>query len=278
MKRISAIIVFCLVISFITVFCVKSNNTNLFADGNESSTPLTKQLIDTESIFEEIELNTKNHLQANNINYSAVDIVDKVLKIELISNGTNYSTVDDVKSLMLLHELTRGNNTYKDVSNIETTIKNGKGEMLAYQFSKCFNHEEGILKTKNVLETTVKNSGEINSTIFEIIEKNLDENVYNLSNKSVGNEAFVTAGNKLEIKLNQKYSNLSEYYDMEKLYYKFAEFYDETGLYPLIEITLLDENDNIVLFITADYEYGVYKSWISPCLEHEFLETHGPKS
>ncbi len=201
----------------------------------------------------ETERNIQSYLEIKEIDYSSVNIEDKLLTVKLNSSGTGYCTLNDVKAIQAIYEAIHGDNIIENVEDISIYIYDTEGSLI-YDL-----YRPGVSKPVESIK---------NVSIAEAYDTLMPEDAVNLiveeSPFKVKTMNFSSArqidGRKLELSVE---SEASSFNDLQTLYRKLETYSLSSNEISQCAISV-EKDGECVLYMAGDFKYGNCISWVSP--------------
>lgn len=222
-----------------------------------------------------IKRNIISYLDNKEVNYSSIDIDNQVLSIKLLSNGENRCTIDDVKAVQAVYEAVHGQTVSEKIEDVSIEVYDINNKLIydVYEndvFSLVENAE--LLVKQSVVSEQDVTSEDILSNVKNIVTRYS----YYIQNVNVEKAEEIT-GRKLELILCESGNSANPMGDTTFIYESLEAYSLSTGAITQCEITVFDSENECVVYMAGDFQYGNAVAWVSPKIESEFIAHEGPE-
>lgn len=218
-----------------------------------------------------LEKSIGSYLRERNINYTSTDISKNTLTVNLVSTGSDRCTIDDVKAIHSIYTAVHSRDVDDTIQNVQINIFNSDevpiydhyqaDAAIANDASRHWNDENA-----NLLSEAPENALRLITASHPFTVEHLN---------------FLKAdginGQSADISVTPMDINSVTLSDLRILYEEIEEYAVASGAITQCSLSMINEKNECMLYLTGDMGYGNIIAWVSPEMEANVMENEGPK-
>lgn len=217
-----------------------------------------------------LEKSIGSYLRERNINYISTDISKDTLTVNLISTGSDRCTIDDVKAIHSVYTAVHSCDADDAIQNVQISIFNSdkvqiydhyQADMaIANDASRHWNGENA-----KILSEAPKEALRLITASHPFTMEQLDFL-----------KADGISGQAADISVTPMDEGSVTLSDLRSLYEEMEEYAVASGAMTQCSLSMMNEKNECMFYLTGDMGYGNILAWVSPEMEANVIENEGP--